>query len=119
MARLPRTMSLTRGAGTRSAMDSAWADMPSGSRNSLRRMSPGVASGMRSPVETSEKSRFSSSERLMTMMVSHDSVIVDDLDIERVAVDVLETDAPLRVDTDAPLPAARALQQVEAVAGRH
>ncbi|MGF6412123.1 hypothetical protein OKW37_003793 [Paraburkholderia sp. MM5482-R2] len=36
-------------------------------------------------------------------------MIVDDLDIQRVLADEGKTDAPLRIDADAPLPAALAL----------
>jgi hypothetical protein len=59
-----------RGAGTRNASASALTDMPSGSRNSLRRISPGWISGMLSPVSMPEKSVLPSPERLMTMPVS-------------------------------------------------
>jgi hypothetical protein len=45
-------------------------------------------------------------------------VTVDNLDIQRLLVDEMETDAPLRIDPDSPLRAALSLKGFQPVAGR-
>src|SRR5215813_1964687 len=107
-----------RGAGTRSARASAFTDIPRGSRNSARSTSPGWTAEIRSPVAISEKSVLASSERLMTIPPSVELVIVDDLHVQRLAIDEVETDSPLVVHANAPLPAALVLQRLKTIAGR-
>ena len=47
------------------------------------------------------------------------SVVIDDLDVMRIAVVPAETDAPLVVDADAVLAIAVSFQCLQAVAGRY
>ena len=84
-------------AGTRSANPSAFADRPSGSRNSARNISPGDV------VTRSGKS----------------SMIIDDFDIRCFSILPAEANPPLIVNPDRPLPDTIALQFLEPVARWH
>lgn len=84
-ARLPLTRSLMRISGTPSALARAYWLMARGSRKSWRSISPGWDGG---------KSAIGS---------LHSSLIVDDLDVERVTILPDEAEPPLNVDADAVL----------------
>src|SRR3974390_3047384 len=96
MPRLPGTISLMRRGGTSIALAIRYCEMPSGSRNSVLRISPGWV-GAKSAMG------FSS------------LVIVDDLDVAGAAGTPRETDAPLVVDADAVFAGAAAGQLLQAV----
>src|SRR6185437_957951 len=87
-------------AGTRRAVASAFAVIPSGARNSSCKISPGWAVMRRRGV----------------MWCS--SMIIADLDVGRSLLCPFETQAKLIVDAHAVLPVPIALQRLEPVAGR-
>src|ERR1700737_3339506 len=98
--RLPWTISLIRRAGTSIAFATRYCEIPIGSRNSAKRISPGWV-GAKSAIGLS----------LL--------VVVDQLDVPGAAGTPREADAPLVVDADAVLAGAAAGQLFEPVAGWH
>src|ERR1700683_2259586 len=95
MAPFPSPISLIRRGGTPMARASAVCDNAIGFRNSSSRISPGCGLGKSS------------------------AVVIDDLDIVSASFGPVEADAPLVIDTNAPLSDTIAPQSFEAVAGWH
>src|SRR5674476_124464 len=104
MARLPRTISLMRVWARPVAWARRYCVMPSGSRNSVSRISPGVIGSC----------AFS-----VVVMVWLLSVVVGDLNLVCAAVGPDEADAVLIVDADRVLAGTVADELFQAVAGWH
>src|SRR5271166_4561706 len=98
--RLPCTISLIRRGETSIVLAIRYCEMPSGSRNSVFRISPGWV-GAKSVIGFSFL------------------VVVDQFDVAGAAGTPGEADAPLVVDADAVLAGAAAGQFLESVARRH
>src|SRR5437868_12824238 len=93
MARLPSTISLMRRGGTPIACASAVCDSAIGFKNSSIRISPGWGFGS--------------------------SVIIDDLDLVRMAFLPDKANPPLIVDPDRVLPASITSESLKPIGGRH
>lgn len=98
-ARLASTISLMRLGGTLRLFARRYCDSPRGLRKSSRRTSPGGTGG-----------------RFFGLRAS---VVVDDLDVVRVAFTPSEAEAPSIVETDAVVTLTRAPRFLEAIARRH
>ena len=92
-----------RVAGTRNAIARAFADIPSGFRNSSSSTSPGCVV-TRSGVPAAG--------------ILEDSVVIDDLDLLGVLAGPTEADAPLVIDADRVLATAIPLQGLQSITGR-
>src|SRR5574338_310424 len=91
--------------------------MPMGSMKSCNSTSPGCTAGRRSPVATSEKSRWASWSRSMLIFVP--SVVILDRHVEGLAVFPAEDDPPLVVDPYRVEAGQVAPQGFQPVAGRN
>jgi len=102
--RLPCTISLTRRGGTLMSRARRYWESPISWRKSSNRTSPGWIG-------------VSLSEARAAVAMFSFSVIIDDLDVVRIAVEPAEADPPLVIHPDAVLPTAIAFQSLQMVAG--
>lgn len=105
MLRRSLTISEIRVEGTRRARARAWAEIPFGTMNSSRKISPGCIGGGR---------RLGS----RTIAIFSPLVIINNLDIVRSAFDPSKANSILVIDPDAVLPSPITFQSFKAIARR-